>query len=85
MSTQPQLGYFVELQQSLLDWRDYLNSDPIHNSDFLEWWTGTTWQLVRYESAGRATAFLVMEDDTTHTLDRASMWFRWPNKRYVEK
>jgi hypothetical protein len=40
---------------------------------------------VRYERAGRANAFLVMEDDTTHTLDRASMWFRWPNKRYVEK
>jgi len=43
-------------------------------------WTGTNWQLARYESAGRANAFLVMEDDTTQTLDRASMWFRWPNR-----
>ncbi len=70
MSPQPQFGYFVELQESTLDWRDYLNGDPIHNGDLLEWWSGTGWQLVRYESAGRANAFLVMEDDTTHTRSR---------------
>jgi hypothetical protein len=37
----------------------------------LEVWTGTDWQLVRYERIGRINAFLVMEDDTTQTLDRA--------------
>ena len=46
-------------------------------------WTGTNWQLVRYESAGRASALLAMDDDTTQTLDRASMWFRWPTRRYA--
>ncbi len=35
-------------------------------------WTGTDRQRVRYESAGRANAFLVMEDNTTRTLDRAT-------------
>jgi hypothetical protein len=43
----------------------------IHNGELLEFWTGTGWQRVRYESAGRANAFLVMKDDTTQTLDRA--------------
>ncbi len=44
---------------------------PIHNGNLLEWWHGTDEQLVHYASAGRAHAFLVMEDDTTQTLDRA--------------
>jgi hypothetical protein len=43
------------------------------------------WQCVRYERTGRAHAFLVLEDDTTHTRDRATMWFHWLNKRYGEK
>ena len=45
-------------------------------------WTRTNWQLVRYESAGRANAFLVIDDeDTTQTLDRDTMRFRWPKRR----
>ncbi len=47
-------GQFVELRTSPLDWRDYLDNTAIHNGNVLEWWNGTTWQLVRYESAGRA-------------------------------
>ncbi len=46
---------------------------PIHNGDLLEWWHGTDWQFVRYERAGRANTFLVLEDDTIETLDRATM------------
>ncbi len=81
MSPHLQFGYLVELQQSPLDWRDYLHGEPIHNGNLLEWWSGTDWQLVRYESAGRANAFLVIDDeDTTQTLDRETMRFRWPRR-----
>jgi hypothetical protein len=74
-------GQFVELRTSPLDWRDYLDNTAIHNGNVLEWWNGTTWQLVRYESAGRANAFIVIDDDdTTQTLDRDTMRFRWPKK-----
>jgi hypothetical protein len=66
--------------ESTDDWRDHGNGDPIHNGEVLELWTGTNWQRVHYEHAGRANAFLVMEDDTTHMLDRASMWFWWPHR-----
>ncbi len=65
MSPQPQYGYLVELRTSPMDWRDHGDGEPIHNGNMLEFWTGTGWQRVRYESAGRANAFLVMEDDTT--------------------
>ncbi len=61
----------IKLHESTYDWRDYLDNTPIHNGELLEVWTGTDWQRVRYECAGRANAFLVMEDDTTQTLDRA--------------
>jgi hypothetical protein len=80
MSPHPQCGYVVELRTSPMDWRDYGDNTPIHNGELLELWTSTGWQLVRYESAGRAHAFLVVEDDTTQTLDRSSMWFRWTNR-----
>ena len=81
MPTQPECGALVKLHESTYDWRDYLDGEAIHNGEMLDWWNGTAWQRVRYESAGRANAFLVMEDDTTQTLDRASMWFRWPSRR----
>ena len=74
-------GHLVELRTSPMDWRDYLDNVPIHNGELLELWTGTGWQLVRYESAGRANAFLVIDDeDTTQMLDRATMRFRWPKR-----
>lgn len=76
-----QSGQLVELHTSPMDWRDYLDNEAIHNGELLEWWTGTEWQLVRYESAGRANAFIVIDDeDTTRTLDRTTMRFRWPKK-----
>ncbi len=75
-------GDLVELRTSPMDWRDHLDGEPIHNGNMLEWWTGTGWQLVRYESAGRAKAFIVIDDeDTTQTLDRDIMRFRWPKRR----
>jgi hypothetical protein len=49
-------------------------------ADQLAAWSGTGWQLVRYESAGRANAFLGIDDDTTQTLDRATMRLRWSKK-----
>jgi hypothetical protein len=58
-------GQFVELRTSPLEWRDELDNIPIHNGELLEFWTGTGGQRVHYERAGRAHAFLVMEDDTT--------------------
>jgi hypothetical protein len=64
----------------MYDWRDHLDGEPIHNGNMLEWWTGTGWQTMRYESVGRANAFLVMEDDATQTVDRATMWFHWPRR-----
>ncbi len=50
--------------------------DGTNNGELLELWSGNGWQFVRYERAGHANAFLVMSDDTTHTLNRATMWFR---------
>jgi len=50
-------------------------------ADQLAAWSGTGWQLVRYESAGRANAFLSIDDDTTQTLDRATMRLRWPTRK----
>ncbi len=74
-------GHLVELRTSPLDWRDYGDKEAIHNGNILELWNETTWQLVRYESAGRANAFIVIDDDdTTQTLDRDTMRFRWPKK-----
>ncbi len=40
---------------------------PIHNGELVEVWTDNAWQTVRYERDGWASAFLVLEDDTTHT------------------
>ncbi len=65
----PSDGHLVELRTSPLDWRDYGDKEAIHNGNILDWWNGMDWQTVRYESAGRAHAFLVMEGDTTHTRD----------------
>jgi hypothetical protein len=76
-----QPGHRVELRTSPLDWRDYLDNTPIHNGELLEFWTGTDWQLVRYESAGRANAFIVVDEHTTQTLDRDTMRFQWPKRR----
>jgi len=79
----------IELRESALDWRDYLDGKAVHNGDRLEWWDGTSWQLVRYETEGRAKAYLVGDDAAgiPHPLDRATMRFRWPitdvGPRYV--
>ncbi len=80
MLTPPAVGALIKLHESTNDWRDHGDSEPIYNGNMLEWWTGTGWQLVGYQSAGRATAFLVLEDDTTHMLDHATRWFRWVRK-----
>ncbi len=55
----------MQVHKSTDDRRDYVDGEAIHNGILLEWWNGTDWQTVRYERAGRAGAFLVMEDDTT--------------------
>jgi len=81
MPTQPEFGALVKLHESTYDWRNHLDGEAIHNDDMLDWWNGTGWQRVRYESADRANTFLVLDDNTTRELDRASMWFRWPNRR----
>jgi hypothetical protein len=75
----------MKMHESTHDGRDHLDSKPIHNGNMLEWWTGTGWQTMRYESVGRANAFLVMEDDTMHTLDHATMQFRWLRRGYPYK
>ncbi len=64
----------LQVHESADDGRDHGDSEPIHNGNMLEWWTGTGWQTVRYESAGRANGFLVMEDDTTQMLDCATRY-----------
>jgi len=74
-------GARIDLRESPLDWRDYLNGEPIHNGDRFEWWDGTAWMLVRYETAGRTNAYIVVDDSgTTRTIDRETMWFRWPQR-----
>ncbi len=67
----------MQVRESTDDGRDQLDGEPIHNGEVLNGWNGTDWQTVRYERIGRAHAFLIREDDTTHTRDCATMWFRW--------
>jgi hypothetical protein len=62
----------MQVHESTYDGRDHGDGEPIHNGELLAWWTGTGWQLMRYERAGRANAFLVLEDDIIQTLDHAS-------------
>ncbi len=62
-------GHLVELRTSPLDWRDYGDKEAIHNGNILDWWNGMDWQTVRYESAGRAHAFIEIDVDTNRTRD----------------
>jgi hypothetical protein len=74
MPPQPEFGALIRLHESTYDWRDHVDGKPIHNGERLEWWNGTALHLVRYEHAGRANAFLVIDDaGTTQARDRASM------------
>ncbi len=75
----------MQVRELTDDGRDYLDGEPIHNGEVLDGWTGTDWQTVRWERAGRVTTCLVMKDDTTHTRACAPRWFRWVRKGYLYK
>lgn len=59
--------------------RDVLDDIPVHAGAILELWHGARWIHVRYECSFRTSeAWLVLGDDTTLDLDRATMLLRWP-------
>ncbi len=55
--------------------RDHENNEPIHNGTTVAWSAGSACAM---NVLGAPNAFLVLEDDTTQTLDRAMMWFHGP-------
>lgn len=59
--------------------RDVLDNRDIHAGAVLELWHNARWLSVRYECR-RSEAWLVLSDDTTLDLDRATMWLRWPGE-----
>ena len=85
MPTQAACRVVLQVRESTDDGRDHGDSEPIYNGGLLELWSGTDWQTVRYERAGRAHAFLVLEDDTTQTLHCPTLWFRLVRKGYLYK
>lgn len=74
-------GQAIELRDSGIDFRDYLDGKAIHNGDQLLLWADGGWICARYEVASFHDRAVVLDSvDGARRLDRASMRFRWPTK-----